>query len=218
MRKYQRILITAGPTREPIDPVRFLSNRSSGKMGYALCQAALSLGHHVTLISGPVAIPSPVGAKMIFVETAEEMFRKTISAARNADLIIMSAAVADYTPSNIEKSKIKKKKTSFTLKLKKTKDVLAELGRRKSRRQILVGFAAETSRLLYFAKQKLHAKNLDFIVANQVGRKDSGFESDMNKATLLGKAGKHISFPRMAKIALAKKLLVHFIKADAHEA
>lgn len=211
-KKRFKILITAGPTREPIDPVRFLSNRSSGKMGYALAQAALSLSHQVTLISGPVSIPPPKKARMIYVETAAEMFQKTISSAQKADLIIMCAAVADYRPSQVAKRKIKKTKKSLILKLNKTKDILAELGRTKSPRQILVGFAAETSHLLRNATRKLYSKNLDFIVANPVGGKGSAFDSDLNQATLLSKTGTIISFPRISKISLAKKLLSHFTK------
>lgn len=209
-----KILITAGPTREPIDPVRFLSNRSSGKMGYALAQAFVSLGHQVTLISGPVALPPPQRAKVLYIETAEQLFRKTLSASPKANLIIMCAAVADYAPSTIAKVKIKKKNHFLLLKLKKTRDILAELGKRKSKHQILVGFAAETSHLIRYAQQKLHLKNLDFIVANKVGGKESGFESDTNKAVLLSKSGKKISFPKMSKLSLAKKLATHFIKAS----
>lgn len=210
-----RCLITAGPTREPLDPVRFLSNRSSGRMGYALAAAALRAGARVTLVSGPVAIPPPRGARLLRVETAREMCRATLREARRADLVIMAAAVADYRPASPVRRKIKKRAERLVLRLVKTPDILAEIGRRKPRRQVLVGFAAETHELLAHARAKLERKNLDFIVANPVGRPDSGFESPFNRATLLARGGATLAFPRMRKEALARRLLRIFLDARA---
>jgi phosphopantothenoylcysteine decarboxylase/phosphopantothenate--cysteine ligase len=210
-----RCLVTAGPTREPIDPVRFLSNRSSGRMGYALATAALRAGAQVTLVSGPVKIPPPGRAHLVRVETAAEMRRATLHAARQVDLVIMAAAVADYRPATVAKRKIKKQTERLILHLVKTPDILAELGRRKPRRQVLVGFAAETHELLANARIKLERKNLDFIVANPVGRQDSGFESPFNRATLLARGGAALAFPRMRKEILARRLLRIFLDARA---
>ncbi|MFZ4693863.1 MAG: bifunctional phosphopantothenoylcysteine decarboxylase/phosphopantothenate--cysteine ligase CoaBC [Verrucomicrobiia bacterium] len=210
-----RCLITAGPTREPVDPVRFLSNRSSGRMGYALAAAALRAGAQVTLVSGPVKISPPIRAHLVRVETAEEMRRATLRTARQADLVIMAAAVADYRPATAVKRKIKKRTERLILHLVKTPDILAELGRRKPRRQVLVGFAAETHELLANARTKLERKNLDFIVANPVGRPDSGFESPFNRATLLARCGATLAFPRMRKEVLARRLLRIFLDARA---
>jgi phosphopantothenoylcysteine decarboxylase / phosphopantothenate---cysteine ligase len=201
------VLISAGPTREPIDPVRFLSNRSSGKMGYALAEAALLQQHRVILVSGPVMLTPPSKAQVYQVETAQEMHRTILKYSRRADVVIMAAAVADYTPVKTAKHKIKKKTNYLTLQLKKTPDILAELGRSKPRHQILIGFAAETSNLRKHARAKLDAKNLDFIIANKVGGTGSGFESDYNQAVVLDKKGHSTSFPRMTKRKLAQQLL-----------
>ncbi len=202
-----RVLITSGPTREPLDPVRFISNRSSGKMGHALVEAARTAGHRVTLVSGPVALPPPRSVALQEVETAEEMRRAVMKAASRADVIIMAAAVADYRPLVKARSKIKKRAAEMLLRLQKTPDILAELGRRKRPGQILVGFAAETENLRRHAARKLKAKNLDYLVANRVGRKDSGFDSDHNRAFLLARDGGTRSFPLMSKTLLAKKLI-----------
>ncbi|MBI4028095.1 MAG: bifunctional phosphopantothenoylcysteine decarboxylase/phosphopantothenate--cysteine ligase CoaBC [Verrucomicrobia bacterium] len=202
-----RLLITAGPTREPIDPVRFISNRSSGKMGYALADAALRAGHRVTLVSGPVSLRPPRGARLQRVETAREMRAATLKAAGHADVIIMAAAVADYQPARIARHKIKKRNASMTLPLKRTPDILSELGSRKRPWQILVGFAAETACLLKRAREKLKAKNLDMIVANRVGVAGTGFESDYNQATILNHEGVIIPLPRMTKRRLARRLI-----------
>ena len=202
-----KVLITAGPTREKIDPVRFISNFSSGKMGYALAEAASKEGHKVTLVSGPVSLVPPKFVKTVQVESAAEMACEIRRFAKSADLIIMVAAVADYTPVNFAKDKIKKKQSIFSIKLKKTEDILATLGKNKKKGQILVGFAAETSDLIKNAESKLEKKNLDWIVANKVGKKDRGFTSDNNAATLLSKDGKRLSFPLQSKTSLAKKIL-----------
>jgi phosphopantothenoylcysteine decarboxylase/phosphopantothenate--cysteine ligase len=205
-----RVLITAGPTREPIDPVRFLSNRSSGKMGYALAKAAVAAGHRVTLVSGPVHQPVPRGVRLIPVETARQMRAATLKETRDASLVIMAAAVADYMPATPTRQKIKKNRGLLLLRLKRTPDILAELGKRKPSGQVLVGFAAETSRLLEYARGKLAAKNLDYIVANRVGIPGSGFDSDYNTAVLIGRDGAICRFPRMSKIRLARRLMRRF--------
>lgn len=202
-----RVLIAAGPTREPIDPIRFISNHSSGKMGYALAKAAVARGYRVTLISGPVSLPPPPQVKLYTVETSKDMHTVVLREAKRADIVIMAAAVADYRPSKISLHKIKKDKNTMILKLTKTPDILKELGQRKLDDQILVGFAAETNRLLFHAKQKLKSKNLDFIFANLVGKKGVGFESDDNQITLIHRDGYTHRFPRMNKIRLAQQMI-----------
>lgn len=209
--KSLRILITAGPTRENIDPVRFISNRSSGKMGYALAEAAQKLKLKVSLITGPVSIPSPENISVSCVESAEEMFQAVKKQFAKNDIIIMAAAVADYRPALASTSKIKKTKDTLTLKLIKTPDILKHLGSQKKPRQLLVGFAAETNELLRNAKKKLLSKNLDLIVANEVGKKGSGFESDENKVTVIESSGKIHRWPKMSKKRLGVRLL-NFIK------
>lgn len=206
MRPQNHILITAGPTREPIDPVRFISNRSSGKMGYALAAAAISRGYRVTLISGPTSLTPPQGVHFQRVETAREMYRAVLQAATGAKIVIMAAAVADYEPVRARTQKLKKRGT-LTLRLRKTPDILAALGKRKSKAQLLVGFAAQTHGLIAHARQKLVSKNSDFMVANWVGRKNQGFESDDNQVTILDSRGNQISIPRMKKRLLAEKIL-----------
>ena len=206
-----KILITAGPTREKIDPVRFISNFSSGKMGYALAETASKKGHDVTLVSGPVALIPPKSVNTVQVESAAEMAREVRRFAKSADLIIMAAAVADYTPADFAKDKIKKKNMTLFIKLKKTEDILAYLGRNKKKGQILVGFAAETSDLIRNAESKLVKKNLDWIVANEVGKKDRGFSSDNNAATLISRDGKRMKLPLQSKISLAGKIMKLFI-------
>ncbi len=208
-----RMLITAGPTREPLDPVRFLSNRSSGRMGYALAEAARAAGHRVTLISGPVVLEVPRGVRRLSVETAEEMRRVVLREAKRADLVVMAAAVADYRPVRVAPRKMKKGAAQQVLRLERTPDILAELGRRRRPSQILAGFAAETDHLLLHARAKLRAKNLDFIVANRVGRSDAGFESPNNRATLLDRAGGTRRFPLMTKKQLARRLLAAILSA-----
>ncbi len=204
---HMKILITAGPTREKIDPVRFISNYSSGKMGYALAEVASKKGHKVTLVSGPVALVPPKSVKTVQVESASEMARAVRKFAKSADLIIMAAAVADYAPANSAKGKIKKKEAELTIKLRKTEDILANLGKHRRKGQILVGFAAETSDLIRNAESKLEKKNLDWIVANEVGKKDRGFSSDNNAVTLISRNGKRVKLPLQSKTSLAGKIL-----------
>ncbi len=206
------ILITAGPTREWLDPVRFLSNPSSGKMGYALAQAAREAGATVTLVSGPVALAAPCGAELVCVETAAEMAREVFRRARRADIIILSAAVADWTPVTRARQKLKKaedgkQKAVFVLRLKATVDIAATTGRSLRRDQVLVGFAAETQRVEANAKEKLRRKNFDLIVANDVSRPGVGFGSDRNEIIIIGRDG-DVERPRRAsKLALARRIL-----------
>ncbi len=203
------ILISAGPTREKIDPVRFISNRSSGKMGYAIAEAAVKKGHKVTLVSGPVNISAPRHVKMIKTESARDMVREIRKIAPKADLIIMAAAVSDYTPvkSSIKNRKIKKNSKNMTVTLKATEDILASLGRNKRANQILVGFAAETEDLLKNAAGKLEKKNLDWIIANDVSQKGIGFDSDYNEVVMISKDGLEIKIPKESKKNIAKKII-----------
>ena len=180
-----RFLITAGPTREYLDPARFLSNPSSGKMGYALAQAARKFSREVTLVSGPSALPKPQSVKFVGVETAAQMAQTVLRLARRADIVIMAAAVADYRPAKMSARKIKKSSDPITLKLVPTLDIAAVLGRRKRRDQILVGFAAETDHVLANAREKLRKKKFDLIIANRIGRSGAGFGSDTSQILLL---------------------------------
>ncbi|WP_261132743.1 bifunctional phosphopantothenoylcysteine decarboxylase/phosphopantothenate--cysteine ligase CoaBC [Bacillus sp. Marseille-Q3570] len=206
----KHVLITAGPTREHIDPVRYFSNRSTGKMGYALAEAAVSLGAKVTLVSGPSVLKPPFGVDMIPVETAEEMFEAVMDHYADADLVIKSAAVADYRPKLTYDSKVKKSEGDLSVEMERTKDILKELGRSKTR-QILVGFAAETDDVERYAKDKLERKNLDMIVANDVSQKGSGFEGDTNQVYIYGRDGHEhksalISKKQAAELVLEESL------------
>lgn len=202
-----RILISAGPTRERLDPVRFLSNRSSGKMGYALAFQAAQSGHQVTLISGPVSLPTPENVQVINVESAKEMFDAIRQNAQQMDVIIMAAAVADYRPKIIENQKIKKSDGTMTLELERTDDILMWLGKHKLDGQILVGFAAETQNLAANARKKLIAKNVDYIIANDVSKPDRGFGSDNNAVTIFSKDSDPIEISVCSKEEVAKKIL-----------
>lgn len=201
------ILISAGPTLEPIDPVRFISNRSSGKMGYALAVAARKHGHHVILVSGPTSLKTPKGCHFISVTTAKEMAKAMIKNFSKADVIFKVAAVADYAVKNPAKFKIKKNKKELNLTLVKNPDILKKLGKLRKKYQILVGFAAETHDVLKHAQKKLEEKNLDWIVVNDVKRKDIGFESDDNQVTLLSRDGKKIKLRKQSKLKIAGKIL-----------
>ncbi len=203
----KRILITAGPTREAIDPVRYISNRSSGKMGYAIAEAALSFGAEVTLISGPVALKAPTHAKTIHVVSAKEMHEAAMREFVTADIVFAAAAVADYRPTEASAGKIKKTSGELNLQLTRTTDILAEMGVSKRPHQILVGFAAETSDVERYALQKLKSKHLDFVVANDVSANGAGFDVDTNIATLLSKDGHRKQLPLMTKRQLAESLL-----------
>jgi phosphopantothenoylcysteine decarboxylase/phosphopantothenate--cysteine ligase len=203
--KGKRILVTAGPTREAMDPVRFISNPSSGKMGFALAAEALKRGAEVTLISGPTRQEPLPGIKFIPVVTAHEMKEEVFKCLTQIDIVIMAAAVGDYRPVRYSKQKIKKDKELLVLEFKKTIDILAEIGRKKGNK-ILIGFAAETEQLIENAREKLKKKNLDIIVANKIGISESGFQSDLNEAVILSKNGKEEELPLMSKTNLAGKI------------
>ena len=200
-----RLLVTAGPTREPLDPVRFLSNRSSGKMGYALAEVACAAGWPTTLISGPVSLPKPA-CRCIDVVSAEDMAKAVQEQFAECDVLVMAAAVADYRPRNVESQKIKKSSDQLCIECERTEDILATVFRLKQAGQYVMGFAAETEQVTENARKKLERKGLDWIVANDVSRQDIGFESDRNEVTVLS-AGGVVHLPAMTKTALAGKLL-----------
>lgn len=209
-RKTIRVLITAGPTREYIDPVRYLSNDSSGRMGFALAQAAVRMGYKVALIAGPVSLPTPDGVKRIDVVSAPEMRRAVLAHAPKADVIIMAAAVSDWRPAKTSLKKIKRtngRTDERTLLLKETPDILAELGRKKRPGQILVGFALETESLEKNAREKLARKKCDWIVANTA----SAIGSKSSRAILLSRDGRRIPLPRMPKDNLAFTILSYIL-------
>ena len=183
-----RVLISAGPTREPIDPVRFLTNRSSGKMGYAIAQSFIDRGADVTLVTGPVSLTPPDKADVINITTAAQMAEHMLDCASSADIIVMTAAVSDYTPHDAAAQKIKKG-GDMTLELVRTKDILNELGMHKNKGQLLVGFAAETNDFEQNAKQKLLKKNLDMIALNDVSRPEEGFDADTNNIVIYYRNG-----------------------------
>jgi phosphopantothenoylcysteine decarboxylase/phosphopantothenate--cysteine ligase len=201
-----RFLITAGPTREPIDPIRYLSNRSSGKMGYAIAEAALQAGHDVTLISGPVNIDPPHGGRFISISTGDEMFDAVDRHLGDCDVLVMCAAVADYKPKNISPGKIKKRDTNFSLELIPTRDILGSLSKQ-DRQFLVVGFAAETNDVEENAQKKLRDKNCDMIVANDVSRANSGMESNENEVTILFRNGEKKKISRAPKKIIARELV-----------
>ncbi|MDT8406068.1 MAG: bifunctional phosphopantothenoylcysteine decarboxylase/phosphopantothenate--cysteine ligase CoaBC [Methylococcales bacterium] len=202
----QRVMITAGPTREPLDPVRFISNLSSGKMGYALAQAALDYGAQVDLVSGPVAITPPPGIQLWPAQTAQDMLQHVTTLAPQCDLFIAAAAVADYTPAHRASQKIKKHATELNLTLTKTVDIVAHVAQMPTRRPFTVGFAAETEHLEDYALNKLNSKKLDMIIANHVGGRHGGFERDDNAATVYWHHGQR-HFELQSKQLLAYQLL-----------
>ena len=202
-----KVLITAGPTREPLDPVRYLSNRSSGRMGYALADAARVRGAGVTLVSGPTAIMPPSGVELVRVETAAEMRDAVLARSAQADYVFAVAAVADYRPSDFAAQKLRKNAEALSLSLTPNDDILALLGSRKPAGQTLIGFAAETENLLGSARRKLEAKRLDWIVANDIMAEGAGFDSDTNIVTLLGKGGEEIALPLLTKREVAERIL-----------
>jgi phosphopantothenoylcysteine decarboxylase/phosphopantothenate--cysteine ligase len=201
----ERVLVTAGPTQEPIDPVRFISNPSSGKMGYVLARVARRRGAEVSLVSGPTVLADPQGVMVIRVRTAEEMYNAVMETAAKATIIVMAAAVSDWRPASLSEHKVKKEEMVQDLSLEQTVDIVRVLGENKNR-QILVGFAAETRDLEKNACAKLSAKNLDLIAANLVGHADSGFGSDTNQVSLFYKDGRNEALPLMDKGALAEVL------------
>ncbi len=207
----EKVLVTAGPTQEPIDAVRYLSNRSSGKMGYALAEAAAARGAEVTLISGPVHLAPPDGVTVVSVRTAAEMREAVLARFEWADIIIKAAAVADYRPAETAAGKIKKSAEPLALALEPTADILSELGRRKGGR-LLIGFAAETGDLAAEAKRKLASKNCDIVVGNLVGREGSGFEADDNEVLIALASGEIVEVPRASKRAIADRILDEALK------
>ncbi|MEZ5385609.1 MAG: phosphopantothenoylcysteine decarboxylase [Prosthecobacter sp.] len=210
-----RFLITAGPTREPIDPVRFLTNRSSGRMGYALAEAACEAGHEVVLVSGPVSIPAPEGVQFVHVETAREMFDAVQIYLSGCDAAIFSAAVADYRPVHFAAQKMKKKADKLTLELERTEDILGSARSKLGFQGFLVGFAAETEKLITHAQEKLERKGCDMIVANDVSQAGVGFDSAENEVTLCLPDGRTIAIPRQSKTALARVLIAHITQLSA---
>jgi phosphopantothenoylcysteine decarboxylase / phosphopantothenate---cysteine ligase len=200
------ILVTAGPTREDIDPVRFLTNRSSGKMGYALAEAAVRRGAHVILVSGPTDLPVPEGSDWVPVRTTEEMRSAVLDRSRETNIIIMAAAVSDYRPAAASTQKLKRGESSFTLQLEPTPDILAELGRDRGSR-VLVGFAAETERIAENARGKLARKGADMIVANDVTQEGAGFDGDTNIVTLFLRDGREVPLPKLSKFDVANRIL-----------
>ena len=212
----RRIVVTAGPTRETIDPVRFLSNPSSGKQGFALAQAALDRGAVVTLISGPVALPTPVGADRIDVVSAAEMHNATLSACADADVLLMAAAVADFRPEAVSSQKIKKEQTDMKLGLVRTADILSAITQKKRITGfpgVVVGFAAESQDLVENAHVKLATKDLDLIVANDITARDAGFGAATNRVALIGRNGDTESLPLMTKQAVSNTILSKVARA-----
>jgi len=202
------IVVTAGATMEPIDPVRYISNRSSGKMGHAIARAAIRRGASVTLVSGPTALEAPQGVRLCHVKTAEEMKQAVFDSRDGADIIIKAAAVSDYRPLKRADQKIKKGADNMSLELEKNPDILAELGKGKEGYgYILVGFAAETEDLLANARKKLERKNLDIIAVNDVTREDAGFEADTNQVKIIYRGGAEEDLPLMTKDDVADHLL-----------
>ena len=208
------VLVTAGPTHEAIDPVRFISNLSSGKMGYAVASAARRRGANVILISGPTSLPVPSGVRFISIKSTSDMRREILKEVKRADVIIMTAAVSDFTPENYSDKKIKKEDTEgITIKLKKNPDILSEISHQPSaisHQRIVVGFALETDDMIKNAKEKLKEKNLDFIVANSV----NGFGSDQNKVTIIDKKGNLYDIPQMSKDGVAEIILDKVVSKD----
>ena len=205
------IVISAGPTREAIDPVRYITNRSTGKMGYAIAEAARERGLLVTLVSGPVNLLPPEGVDVINIESAADMAKAMKTSAPTADIIVMAAAVADYRPRQYSTSKVKKSDGDMCIELERTEDVLLSLGKNNRPGQILVGFAAETDDLLKNAQGKLERKNLDYIAANIVGVPGRGFAADNNAITLIGRDGSQTEFALQSKKDLAGALLDHIL-------
>jgi phosphopantothenoylcysteine decarboxylase / phosphopantothenate---cysteine ligase len=208
------ILVTAGPTREALDPIRFLTNRSSGRMGYAVAEAAVRRGAKVILVSGPTELKIPEGVDWMPVNTAEEMGNAVVERAAQANVVVMAAAVADYRPATAHASKLKRGDQALTLQLEPTPDILAQLGREKGSRT-LIGFAAETDHLAENARAKLARKGVDMIVANDVTQEGAGFDGDTNIVTLFLRDGRAISLPKMSKLEVANRILDQISQSQA---
>ncbi len=201
----QNILVTAGPTIVPIDPVRYLTNRSTGKMGYEIAKEARDRGANVTLISGPTSLEVPQGVNFIKVNTNEEMFNAVLDNFKNSNIVIKSAAVADFKVKEYSREKIKKTDSNLIIEFERDRDILETLGKNKSN-QIIVGFAAESNNVIENAKEKLRRKNIDYIVANDITSKDTGFASNDNKVTIISNLGDVISLNKMSKREVAKNI------------
>lgn len=204
--KGKKVMISAGPTVERIDPIRFITNRSTGKMGYAIAKVAAQMGAEVTLVSGPTQLDTPVGVNRINIESASEMYDVFMERMDEQDIIIKTAAVADYRPANPSEQKIKKSDGELSLSFVRNPDILKSIGERK-RHQVLVGFAAETENVLEYAKGKIEKKNLDFIVANNVSVEGAGFAADTNLVTIIDKTFNTTELPKMTKEEIAKIIL-----------
>lgn len=210
----KKVVVTAGPTRERIDPVRYITNFSSGKMGYSMATAARKLGADVVLVSGPVDLPAPSGVRLVDVESAADMYEAVMNEYRDADLVIKSAAVADYRPKSVHGQKMKKKEGDDVLELERTTDILKSLGAHKEH-QLLIGFAAETNDVITYGHGKLESKNLDYIIVNDVTDPGGGFGSDTNVVTLLSREGEAVPFPAMPKDQLAERLLESILEQES---
>ena len=208
-----KVVITAGPTRERIDPVRYVSNFSSGKMGYAMAKAAAELGAKTILVSGPVSLEPPTNVEVIYIESAAEMLEAVSRNYDDAAIVIKAAAVADYRPAEVHPQKIKKSDSDSVINLERTTDILKTLGDQKQQ-QILVGFAAETENVIENGMSKLGRKNLDFIIVNDVTDPNGGFGNETNVVTLLSKNGTNKSYPAMPKNDLATLLLKTIIEEE----
>ncbi|HET7629340.1 MAG TPA: bifunctional phosphopantothenoylcysteine decarboxylase/phosphopantothenate--cysteine ligase CoaBC [Bacillales bacterium] len=202
----QKFLVTAGPTQEKIDPVRYFSNHSSGKMGYALAKAAAARGAEVTLVSGPSELPPPAGVKVVRVTSAAEMYEQVVERFAAQDAVIKAAAVADYRPKRTFSEKFKKGGGEWVVEMERTQDILAELGARK-KDQVLVGFAAETNDVQRHASEKLRKKNLDFIVVNDISQQGSGFRTDTNQVTVVSREGEAAQWPLLSKDEVAERIV-----------
>ena len=208
----KNVIVTAGPTRERIDPVRYLTNFSSGKMGYAIAETAAKLGAHVTLISGPVSLDKPKNVQLVKVESAEEMYKCVFQYYDGADIVVKTAAVADYRPKAIHDNKMKKQEGSMTIELERTKDILKELGMKK-KHQYLVGFAAETENVEAYARKKLESKNADMIVANNVSVEGAGFGTDTNIVTIFKENNEKRELPQLTKSEVALEIFNEVYKS-----
>jgi phosphopantothenoylcysteine decarboxylase/phosphopantothenate--cysteine ligase len=209
----ERFLITVGGTREAIDPVRFISNHSSGKMGFAVAEAAAARGAVVTVVAGQTNVEPPVSAKLIRAVSAEEMHKAVMAELSNATVFVGAAAVADYAPANAASSKIKKEgKDVMTLELKKTPDILAEVSKNRTDGLLVIGFAAETNDVVNYARSKMEKKRLDMVIANDITKEGAGFNTDTNIATIITRNGPDLDLPKMAKRELADRILDEVVK------
>jgi phosphopantothenoylcysteine decarboxylase/phosphopantothenate--cysteine ligase len=207
----EKVLVTAGPTRENVDPVRYLTNRSSGKMGYAVAEAAARRGAHVILVSGPTSLEVPAGVERVDVQSAEEMHRAVLEKVVECSIAIFAAAVADYRPADTNAQKIKRDNEAMRISLEPTPDILASVSRNKGER-FIVGFAAETDHVAENARKKLAAKNADLIVANDVTAEGAGFDHDTNIVTLFARDGRDLALPRMSKSEVAQRILDEVVR------